>query len=154
MAQFSCTIPILYKVFQKVIDDFILEQLGEDSEYEEVRFLQLWSISWITDDLAQIQSNLIFRITPLLSSDENQLEGPFDSRLIEDEGRAKWSCPKIELFVDHVFHEKLLQQIGKLTSCTLSYDVQSRKILIVGSFEVDCHRAIQKLDKIRDYDVR
>lgn len=97
----------------------------------------------------------MFRIAPLLSTDENQVKDPSDDgRLIEDKGRAKWSCPMIELLIEQIFHEKLLRQIGKLTDCTLSYDVQSRKVLIVGSFELDCHRAIQKLDKIRDYDVR
>jgi len=152
--QFSCRISVLYEVFQKVINDFILEQLGEDSEYGEAGVLQRQTISWIADDSAQIQSNLMFRIAPLLSGDENQVEGPSEGHLIEDECRIKWSCPRIELFVEQIFHETLLRQIGKLTDCTLSYDGQSRKILIVGSFEVDCHRTIQKLEKIRDNDVR
>jgi hypothetical protein len=99
----------------------------------------------------------MFRITPLLAVDENGVETPSENGLIQGSARAKWSCPRIEQFIEKVFHEKLLRQIGELTDCNLSYDEQSRKILIVGfvgSFEVDCHRAIQKLDRIRDFDVR
>lgn len=34
----------MYEVFQKVVDDFILEALGDDSEYGDVRILQLEAI--------------------------------------------------------------------------------------------------------------
>lgn len=67
--------------------------------------------------------------------------------------RAGWSCLRIEQLVERVFHEKLLKNIAELTGCTLSYDSESRKIIIIGPLQEDCDRCIQKLDRIRDYDV-
>ena len=66
--------------------------------------------------------------------------------------KTEWSCPRIEQLAG-VFGTTLLGKIGQLTECTLTYNSESRIIKIVGPDQETCHRAILKLDKVRDYEV-
>jgi hypothetical protein len=66
--------------------------------------------------------------------------------------KTQWSCPRIEQ-LGGVFGTTLLGKIGQLTECTLTYNSESRIITIVGPDQETCHRAILKLDKVRDYEV-
>ena len=93
------------------------------------------------------------KIGPIPIGVRNEVKEAADEVLLEGFLKTEWSCPRIEQ-LGGVFDRKLLRQIGELTQCTLTYNSESRKVTVVGHDQEACHRAIIKLDKVRDYEVR
>ncbi|KFY18671.1 hypothetical protein V493_08426, partial [Pseudogymnoascus sp. VKM F-4281 (FW-2241)] len=122
---------MVYSMFSRVIDDFLTEQVGPDVKEE---------------------STLATKIGPIPFSVRTEAKEAVDEGALEGFLRTEWSCPRIEQ-LGGVFDTKLLKQIGELTGCTLTYNSESRVIIVLGPNQEACHRAILKLDKVRDYEV-
>ncbi|KFY14765.1 hypothetical protein V492_02429, partial [Pseudogymnoascus sp. VKM F-4246] len=118
-------------MFSNVIDTFTEEQVGPNVKKE---------------------GTLVTKVGPIPFGVRNELKEASDDVLLEGFLKMQWSCAKIEL-LGRVFDTKLLRQIGELTECTLTYDSESRVIKVVSLDQEACHRAIVKLDKVRDYEV-
>ncbi|OBT81812.1 hypothetical protein VE02_09418 [Pseudogymnoascus sp. 03VT05] len=122
---------IVYTMFSRVIDAFLKEQVGPTVEKE---------------------STLAAKIGPIPFGVRTEIKEAEDEVLLKGFMKTEWSCPRIEQ-LGGVFGTQLLAKIGQLTECTLTYNSESRIITIVGPDQETCHRAILKLDKIRDYEV-
>ncbi|ELR02756.1 hypothetical protein VC83_04479 [Pseudogymnoascus destructans] len=122
---------IVYTMFSRVIDAFLKEQVGPTVKKE---------------------STLATKIGPIPFGVRSAIKEAQDEVLLQGFMKTEWSCPRIEQ-LGGVFGTKLLGKIGQLTECTLTYNSELRIIKIVGPDQETCHRAILKLDKVRDYEV-
>ncbi|OBT53799.1 hypothetical protein VE04_05667, partial [Pseudogymnoascus sp. 24MN13] len=122
---------MVYTRFSRVIDAFLKEQVGPTVAKE---------------------STLATKIGPIPFGVRTEIKEAADEVLLKGFMKTEWSCPRIEQ-LGSLFSTQLLARIGQLTECTLTYNSEARMITIVGPDQETCHRAILKLDKVRDYEV-
>ncbi|KFY72329.1 hypothetical protein V499_07517 [Pseudogymnoascus sp. VKM F-103] len=122
---------MVYTRFSRVIDAFLKEQVGPTVAKE---------------------STLATKIGPIPFGVRTEIKEAADDALLKGFMKTEWSCPRIEQ-LGSLFSTQLLVKIGQLTECTLTYNSEARMITIVGPDQETCHRAILKLDKVRDYEV-